>query len=85
MSLRERVYSILVVSAAANFTSAFANLLLESRYHPVDTVTSISTAKRILAEKTMTLLLLMHLYPTILEHILLLIHALQNRLLYYFL
>ena len=51
MSLRERVYSILVVSATANFTSAFANLLLESRYHPVDTVTSISTAKRILAEK----------------------------------
>ena len=51
MSLKERVYSILVVSATDSFTTAFANLLLESRYQPVDTVTSISSAKRTLAEK----------------------------------
>lgn len=52
MSLKERVYSILIVSAADSFTSAFADLLPEARYSPVDTVTSISVAKRVLAEKS---------------------------------
>ena len=52
MSLKERVYSILIVSAADSFTSAFTNLLPESRYSPVYTVTSISIAKRVMAEKT---------------------------------
>lgn len=52
MSLKERVYSILIVSATGSFTSAFADLLIESRYSPVGTVTNISTAKRILSEKT---------------------------------
>ena len=52
MSLKERIYSILIVSATDNFTSAFADLLPEARYSPVDTVTSISVAKRVLAEKT---------------------------------
>ena len=52
MSLKERVYSILIVSATDSFTSAFADLLSETRYSPIDTVTSISAAKRILAEKT---------------------------------
>ena len=52
MSLKERVYSILIVSATDSFTSAFADLLPEARYSPVDTVTSISVAKRVLAEKT---------------------------------
>ena len=51
MSLKEQVYSILIVSATDNFTSAFAGLLPESRYTPVHTVTSISAAKRITAEK----------------------------------
>lgn len=51
MSLKERVYSILIVSATDSFTSAFADLLPESRYSPVDTVTSVSTAKRVLTEK----------------------------------
>ena len=52
MSLKERIYSILIVSATDSFTSAFADLLPETRYSPVDTVTSISVAKRVLAEKT---------------------------------
>lgn len=52
MSLKERVYSILIVSATDSFTSASADILPEMRYHPVDTVTSISTAKRVLAEKS---------------------------------
>ena len=52
MSLKERIYNILIVSATGSFTSAFADLLPEARYSPVDTVTSISVAKRVLAEKT---------------------------------
>lgn len=51
MSLRERVYSILIVSASNSFTSAFSDLLSEARYSPVHVVTSISSAKQILAEK----------------------------------
>ena len=51
MSLRERVYSILIVSATDSFTSAFADLLRETKYSPAHTVASISAAKRILAEK----------------------------------
>ncbi len=52
MSFRERVYSILIVSATDRFTSAFADLLPETRYYPVHTAASVSAAKRILAEKT---------------------------------
>ena len=52
MSLKERVYSILIVSATDSFTSAFADLLPETRYSPLHTVASVSAAKRILAEKT---------------------------------
>ena len=52
MSLRERVYSILIVSATDSFTSAFANLFPETRYAPVHTAASVNAAKRILAEKT---------------------------------
>lgn len=52
MSLKERVYSILLVSAADRFTSSFTDLLLEIRYFPVQTAASISAARRILTEKT---------------------------------
>ena len=52
MSFIECVYSILIVSATDSFTSAFADLLPASRYTPVDTVTNISAAKRVLAEKS---------------------------------
>ena len=52
MSLRERAYSILIVSATGNFSSAFADLLPETRYSPIHTAASISAAKRILAENT---------------------------------
>ena len=51
MSLKERVYSILIVSATDSFTSAFADLLLETKYYPIHAVTNISAAKRVLAEK----------------------------------
>ena len=58
MSLRERIYSILVVSATDSFTSAFADLLPETRYYPVHTVSSISTAKRVLSEKTVDFIII---------------------------
>ena len=52
MSFRERVYSILIVSATDRFTSAFADLLPATRYSQVHTAARISAAKRMLAEKT---------------------------------
>ena len=52
MSLRERFYSILLVSATDSFTFAFADLLPETRYCPIHNVTSINAAKRTLSEKT---------------------------------
>lgn len=52
MNFRERVYSILIVSASDSFTSAFADLLPEARYYPVHTAANVSAAKRMLAEKT---------------------------------
>ena len=52
MSLRERSYSILIVSATDNFTSAFADLLPKTRYFPVHSVTSVGACKQTLAEKT---------------------------------
>lgn len=45
MSLRERAYSILVVSATDAFTSAFGDLFSEARYFPVHTVSSINAAQ----------------------------------------
>ncbi len=51
MSLKEHVYSILIVSASAGFTSSLSGLIPETRYHPVDKAASINAAKRILAEK----------------------------------
>ncbi len=52
MSLKERVYSILVVSAAENFNTAIAALLPESRYDPIVSVSSVSAAKRVTAERS---------------------------------
>ena len=52
MSLKERAYSVLLVSAAENFNLAFTALLPESAYEPVYTVNSISAAKRVLAERS---------------------------------
>ncbi len=51
MSLKERVYSVLVVSAAENFNTALFDLLPESNYNPVCTASSISAAKRAFAER----------------------------------
>ena len=50
MSLRERVYSILLVSASTSFSTAFSSLLPDLRYNPVYTVSSVSEAKRTITE-----------------------------------
>lgn len=52
MSLRERIYSVLIVSASDSFSSAFAELVAETRYFPVHTAASVSAARRLLAENT---------------------------------
>ena len=52
MSLKERIYSVLVVSAADNFNSSFIPLLPESKYNPVTIVSNISAAKRVVTERT---------------------------------
>lgn len=51
MSLKEHIYSILVVSASKSFNSALTAMLPESKYYPVNTVSSISAAKRAVAER----------------------------------
>ena len=49
MSLKERTYSILVVSSTDSFASAFIGSLPEIRYYPVLTASSVSAAKRMLS------------------------------------
>lgn len=51
MSLKERVYSVLIVSAAEGFNDALSPMLPESKYSPTHIVTNISAAKRELAER----------------------------------
>ena len=52
MGLEKRIYSVLIISAAEKFNTALAALLPESKYSPVRTVSSISSAKQITAEYT---------------------------------
>ena len=51
MSLKERVYSVLVVSAKSTVHTALSQLLSQSRYSPVRTVTNVSEARRLLGEQ----------------------------------
>ena len=52
MSLKERIYSVLVVSAAEKLNTALVSLLPEARYSPVRVVSNISAAKRIWGERS---------------------------------
>lgn len=45
MSLKERCYSILIVSATDSFTSAIGVLFPKSRYTPIHNATTINVAK----------------------------------------
>ena len=51
MSLKERIYSVLIVSAAENLNTALTALLPESKYSPVHVVSRVSAAKRSFAER----------------------------------
>ena len=51
MSLKERIYSVLIVSAAEGFNDALSALLPNSKYSPINFVSNISAAKRALAER----------------------------------
>ena len=51
MSLKERVYSVLIVSAADGFNDALSTLFPTSKYSPTNFVSNISAAKRALAER----------------------------------
>lgn len=51
MSLKERVYSVLLVSASENLNSSLLGLFAPSKYSPVQTVGNVSAAKRALAER----------------------------------
>ena len=46
MELRERVYSVLIVSAGESMNSALSTLMPMSHYYPLRFVSSISSAKR---------------------------------------
>lgn len=51
MSLKECVYSVLIVSAAGGFQAAAIDMLAPSRYQPVCTASSVSEAKRHIASR----------------------------------
>ncbi|MBO4584548.1 MAG: ANTAR domain-containing protein [Clostridia bacterium] len=51
MSLKERIYSVLLVSASANLNHSMLELLPSLKYDPVKTVGNVSAAKRALAER----------------------------------
>jgi len=50
MSLKERIYSVLIVSSSEAIRSSFSSLLPESKYSPVHFVTDISSARRAFTE-----------------------------------
>ena len=52
MSLKERVYSVLVISAKENFNASLQSLLPESKYAPGQMVSSVSLARRVLLERS---------------------------------
>lgn len=52
MSLKERVYSVLVVSASDSFNTVASSLLSESHYSPIRFVSDISSAKRAVSDRS---------------------------------
>ncbi len=51
MSLKEQVYSVLIVSAAEKFNSAIPEIFSVPLFSPVNTVNNISAAKRAISER----------------------------------
>ena len=58
MSLKERVYSVLVVSAAEKMNNALSSVLPEYRYEPVQVVSGINAAKRAFSERAYDLVII---------------------------
>ena len=58
MSLKERLYSVLVVSAAEKLNIALSDLLPESHYQPVRIVTSVSAGERAWNERSYDLVMI---------------------------
>ena len=58
MSLKERVYSVLAVSAAEKLNTALSDILPESRYQPVRIVTSVSAGERAWNERSYDLVMI---------------------------
>lgn len=56
--MRERIYSVLVVSASESFNTALATLLPRSTYDPIRTVSGVSAAKRATAEQVFDIILI---------------------------
>lgn len=52
MSLQEQIYSVLIVSASDAFNQSLLPLLPDSKFDPVRIETSVSAAKRALADRT---------------------------------
>ena len=52
MSLKERIYSVLVVSAAGKLNTALTGMLSESHFSPVLFVSGLSAAKRIWGDRS---------------------------------
>lgn len=52
MSLKERIYSVLVVSASEKLNSALKDYLPESHYQPVRVVSNVSAGKRAWSERS---------------------------------
>lgn len=52
MSLRERIYSVLIVSNTEKFNNDLSSLLPEARFQPIKFVSNINTAKRAWSERS---------------------------------
>ena len=58
MSLKEHVYSALIVSASESFTENVMQFLPEATYRPVKTAKSVSEAQRIIVERSYDLIII---------------------------
>ena len=58
MLFKEYTYSVLIVSAAEQFTAQLEKMLPENEYYPVDTVKSVGAARRRLLEKSYDIVLI---------------------------
>ena len=58
MSLKEKVYSVLIVSASEKFNQALPDLFPVSTFSPVNVVSSVSAAKRAASERDFDFIIL---------------------------